>query len=184
MKNLFMGLDMPQLFRQKILIGELAESIRKEGYKNLANELEAALAVFDAVQDAAEIKGCFVTPSINETTGLFYDDDYNGVLDDIVGKDLKAAKELGYPIYRGRRHSAMASVREMVSKGEYYDAACRYRYIKGCSMSEALDAVKQIKGEYYDAAYRYHHIKNCSMSEAFEAVKQMFIEAEDFDYVY
>ena len=51
-------------------------------------------------------------------------------------------------------------------------------------MSEALDAIKQIKGEYYDAAYRYHHIKNCSMSEAFEAVKQMFIEAEDLNYVY
>lgn len=144
MENLFMGLDMPQLFRQKILIGELAESIRKEGYKNLANELEAAMAVFDAVQDEAEVKGCFTEPLVDETTGLFCNDDYNGVLDDIVKEDVEAAKQLRYPIYRGRRHSAMDSVREMVSKGEYYDAACRYRYIKDCSMSEAFEAVKQM----------------------------------------
>lgn len=155
MDKRFMGLDMARLFRQKILIGELAESIRKEGYENLANELEAALAVFDAVQDEAEVKGCFVTPLADETTGLYYDGNYNGVLDDIVKEDIKAAKESGNPIYRGRRHSAMDSVREMVSKGEYYDAACRYRFIK-----------------------------DCSMSEAFEAVKQMFIEAEGFNYVY
>lgn len=184
MDKRFMGLDMSRLFRQKILIGELAESIRKEGYENLANELEASMAVFDAVQDEAEVKGCFTEPLVDETTGLFCNDDYNGVLDDIEKEDVKIAKELGYSIYRGRRHSAMDSVREMVSKGEYYDAACRYRYVKDCSMSEALDAIKQIKGEYYDAAYRYHHIKNCSMSEAFEAVKQMFIEAEDLNYVY
>lgn len=155
MDKRFMGLDMSRLFRQKILIGELAESIRKEGYENLANELEAAMAVFDAVQDEAEVKGCFTEPLVDETTGLFCNDDYNGVLDNIAKEDVKVAKKLRNPIYRGRRYFAMDSVREMVSNGEYYDAACRYRYIK-----------------------------NCSMSEAFEAVKQMFIEAEDLNYVY
>ena len=83
-------LDMTEFFRQKILIEELSVAVRKAGHPMLADELEASLAVFDAVQDEAEDKGVFAGPVFDLDTSLFANPEYNDVLHCILEKEKEA----------------------------------------------------------------------------------------------
>lgn len=81
----YIGLDMNEFFRQKMLLIDLSA----KGYDLLADELRGAIGVFDAVQDSAEGDGVFTAPEADEETGLFLDDFYNDVLEKILNADKK-----------------------------------------------------------------------------------------------
>ena len=85
----YIGLDMNEFFRQKMLLIDLSAKVKDLGYDLLADELWGAVGVFDAVQDAAEEDGAFAAPEADEETGRFLDDTYNDVLEKILNADKK-----------------------------------------------------------------------------------------------
>ena len=85
----YIGLDMNEFFRQKMLLIDLSAKVKDLGYDLLADELRGAIGVFDAVQDSAEGDGAFTAPEADEETGLFLDDFYNDVLEKILNADKK-----------------------------------------------------------------------------------------------
>ena len=85
----YIGLDMNEFFRQKMLLIDLSAKVKDLGYDLLADELWGAIGVFDAVQDSAEGDGVFTAPEADEETGLFLDDFYNDVLEKILNADKK-----------------------------------------------------------------------------------------------
>lgn len=80
----YIGLDMNEFFRQKMLLIDLSAKVKDLGY-----ELRDAIGVFDAVQDSAEGDGAFTAPEADEEAGLFLDDFYNDVLEKILNADKK-----------------------------------------------------------------------------------------------
>lgn len=85
----YIGLDMNEFFRQKMLLIDLSAKVKDLGYDLLADELRGTIGVFDAVQDSAEGDGVFTAPEADEETGLFFDDFYNDVLEKILNADKK-----------------------------------------------------------------------------------------------
>lgn len=85
----YIGLDMNEFFRQKMLLIDLSAKVKDLGYDHLADELWGAVGVFDAVQDAAEEDGAFTSPEADEKTGQFHDDLFNDVLKKILDADKK-----------------------------------------------------------------------------------------------
>lgn len=89
----YLGLDMNEFYRQKMLLIDLSAKVKDLGYDHLADELWDAVGVFDAVQDSAEGDGVFTTPEADEETGLFLDNFYNDVLKKILDTDKKKEKK-------------------------------------------------------------------------------------------
>lgn len=85
----YIGLDMNEFYRQKMLLIDLLEKVKGLGYDHLADELWGAVGVFDAVQDSAEGDGAFTAPEADEETGLFLDNFYNDVLEKVLDADKK-----------------------------------------------------------------------------------------------
>lgn len=78
-----------------MLILDLVSETKKAGYPHLSEELDGVLGVFDAVQDAAEADGAFMLPDLDMSTGNFFDDQYNNVLDRILEADRE--RKRGFP---------------------------------------------------------------------------------------
>lgn len=147
--NRFLGLDMVEVFRQKMLILDLASAVRKEGHDQLADELEAALAVFDAVQDKAEEKFLFEGPIPDEKIGLFPERYYNNVLEGILKDEQKARNAANSVGAAGTQKKTMyhakrkPTVSALVKQGNYYDACLQYQRINNCTFAEACNAIAE-----------------------------------------
>ena len=203
MDKRFMGLDIARLFRQKILIGELAESIRKDGHGMLADELEAILGALDVVQDEAENAGYFTFPEYDDSTGkVVYDCDYyNNVLEDILEDEKNQKKTSG-----GKNGEPLAKATEsgeaLHEGGHYYTAKKPIiAFDAGKVLTKFnLDVLQHIlevdtdrliddgdieaveapsveyfleHGEVYAAAVRYQEIHDCNFDTASAAILQM-----------
>ena len=198
MDKRFMGLDIARLFRQKILIGELAESIRKEGYENLADELEAIIGVLDVVQDKAEDAGYFNLPEYDDSTGkVVYDCDYyNDVLQDILNDEESHKKYMAEQLsnkleqegksknhyYMALRPLPAALPNDILTKFEMDTLRELLNVdIEGALEREDLVEVAAPSVEYflrrnnpYAATCRYQETHGCSYSEACDAVIKMY----------
>lgn len=147
---LCMGLEMMKVFRQRMLISDLGKAIRMAGHELLADELEDSLAVFDAVQDEAEVgtEGRYKKPVPNEETGLYANDYYNDVLKDILREERErdmvkvcdTNKACEKTVYHSKKTT---SIEDLVRKGEYYNACLRYQDMYGSTFAEACNAIAE-----------------------------------------
>ena len=87
--NPYIGLDMNEFFRQKMLLIDLSAKVKDLGYDLLADELRGAIGVFDAVQDSAEGDGVFTAPEADEDPGRVRADPNIVFLEKILNADKK-----------------------------------------------------------------------------------------------
>lgn len=147
---LCMGLEMMKVFRQRMLISDLAKAIRMAGHELLADELEDSLAVFDAVQDEAEAgtEGRYKKPVPDEETGLYANDYYNDVLKDVLREERErnmvrtfdTNKACEKTVYHSKKTT---SIEDLVRQGEYYNACLRYQDMYGSTFAEACNAIAE-----------------------------------------